>query len=304
MKKLTSVLLSTFLISSSISTVAAYSVPNEFINYPSRIVKEYVNSGMSKDEILDQMDSDAEISVSLTVKNVYIDEVEEFCKKNVRAMKGFSKNTGDSELSSCNMSIKIGVLKEMMSKKWYYSFEFDISDVKTVEEIKTNKIEAFYSNMSEVNSDTVILTVHWNVEMEKEEMLNYLTPKTVIDYDDFDYVDSIHITTLSVPKNEVEKYIEIYKDDNKEYVITNIYCHVPEKEIPTSSEENNVLGDINFDGKADLTDLTELSLVLVGDSELTAVQQKAADVDGDGEVKLADLAKFKQFLSKQISSLG
>lgn len=65
-----------------------------------------------------------------------------------------------------------------------------------------------------------------------------------------------------------------------------------------------LLGDLNSDGKADLTDLSELSLALVGDKELTEAQQKAADVDGDGAVKLADLAKFRQYLSKRISSLG
>ncbi len=69
------------------------------------------------------------------------------------------------------------------------------------------------------------------------------------------------------------------------------------------SSENSKSGDLNFDGKTDLTDLSELSLALVGDKELTEAQQKAADVDGDGAVKLADLAKYRQFLSKIISSL-
>ena len=64
------------------------------------------------------------------------------------------------------------------------------------------------------------------------------------------------------------------------------------------------LFDINFDGKADLTDLSELSLALIGDKELTKSQQILADVDGDGAVKLADLAKFRQYLSKQIESLA
>lgn len=78
---------------------------------------------------------------------------------------------------------------------------------------------------------------------------------------------------------------------------------------PTPVMDNDLvpvilLGDLNSDGKADITDLSELSLALVGDKELTEAQQKAADVDGDGAVKLADLAKFRQYLSKQISSLG
>ena len=68
-------------------------------------------------------------------------------------------------------------------------------------------------------------------------------------------------------------------------------------------ESKNQTGDINFDGKVDISDLSELSLALIGDKELTKLQQKVADVDSDGAVKLTDLAKFRQFLSKVIISL-
>ncbi len=63
-------------------------------------------------------------------------------------------------------------------------------------------------------------------------------------------------------------------------------------------------GDLNSDRVADLADLSELSLALIGDVKLTETQEIAADVDGDGKVTLADLAKFRQYLSKQIESLA
>ena len=70
-----------------------------------------------------------------------------------------------------------------------------------------------------------------------------------------------------------------------------------------SATSSVTTGDINFNGSIDVTDLTELSLVLIGDKELSANQQKAADIDGDGAVTLADLARLQQYLSKKINSL-
>ncbi|MBR3024382.1 MAG: dockerin type I repeat-containing protein, partial [Oscillospiraceae bacterium] len=58
----------------------------------------------------------------------------------------------------------------------------------------------------------------------------------------------------------------------------------------------------NYDGTIDITDLTSLSLALLGDSELTEEQKSAADIDGDGVVTLADLARLQQYLSKKIDS--
>ena len=61
-------------------------------------------------------------------------------------------------------------------------------------------------------------------------------------------------------------------------------------------------GDVDLNGTIDVTDLTDLSLALLGDKELNVAQQKAADVDADGAVTLADLARLRQYLSKKITS--
>ena len=62
-------------------------------------------------------------------------------------------------------------------------------------------------------------------------------------------------------------------------------------------------GDINSDGKVDITDLSLLSLYLVDKREFSALQTKAADLDRDGAVALTDLAKLRQYLSKVIDKL-
>lgn len=72
--------------------------------------------------------------------------------------------------------------------------------------------------------------------------------------------------------------------------------------VPFVNAETDVIhGDIDASGTIDVTDITELSLALLGDRELSEDQKKAADADGDGELSLADLAKFRQYLSKKIS---
>ena len=75
------------------------------------------------------------------------------------------------------------------------------------------------------------------------------------------------------------------------------------EEVQSKSTPSVKRGDIDCNGTIDVSDITELSLALIGDTELTNDQKKAADVDGDGEITLADLARLRQYLSKVILSL-
>ncbi len=61
-----------------------------------------------------------------------------------------------------------------------------------------------------------------------------------------------------------------------------------------------VIGDINEDKVADLTDLQYLSIYLMNKSGFTETQLKEADVDENKEVDIADLAYFKQYVSKDM----
>ena len=76
-----------------------------------------------------------------------------------------------------------------------------------------------------------------------------------------------------------------------------------EPENPADTAKTIKPGDLDSSGTIDVTDLTEVSLALLGDRNLTDDQLKAADVDGDGTLSLADLAKLRQYLSKKIDSL-
>ena len=67
--------------------------------------------------------------------------------------------------------------------------------------------------------------------------------------------------------------------------------------------DNYYAGDINSDEKFDVSDISELSLYLIGDISLSEHEKMLADVDYDGFVPLADLAKLQQYLSKKIDVL-
>ncbi|MBR6835294.1 MAG: glycoside hydrolase family 9 protein, partial [Oscillospiraceae bacterium] len=72
---------------------------------------------------------------------------------------------------------------------------------------------------------------------------------------------------------------------------------------PTATTAPKVTkGDIDNNGVVDITDVSLLSLYLIGDKKLDDAALKAADVDSDGEVRLTDAARMLQFLSKNINS--
>ncbi len=70
------------------------------------------------------------------------------------------------------------------------------------------------------------------------------------------------------------------------------------------NEKDFIYGDINSDGAADLTDLSLLSIFLMGGTEFSTIQLKAADVDGNNENDIRDLAHFKRYICKEKVTLG
>lgn len=79
-----------------------------------------------------------------------------------------------------------------------------------------------------------------------------------------------------------------------------------EPSVPASTPSNGdvLLGDVDCDGKIDITDLSVLAVALVDKKtdSFSAAAKKNADVTKDGSVELSDLATLKQFCSKQITA--
>ncbi len=72
-------------------------------------------------------------------------------------------------------------------------------------------------------------------------------------------------------------------------------------DVTPSEEPDYILGDVNGDGKVDITDISVMAVKLVDKKPFESPSDKASDVDKDGEVGLTDLTTIKQFVSKVIT---
>ena len=106
-----------------------------------------------------------------------------------------------------------------------------------------------------------------------------------------------HLITVNSVE-ELDEFIERKTD----YSYDTFDDNIMQDTLLLKSDYKSV-GDVNEDGTVDLTDLSELSLVILGESELTDSQKSAADINGDGEVNVSDLARLKQFVSNKINSI-
>ncbi len=74
--------------------------------------------------------------------------------------------------------------------------------------------------------------------------------------------------------------------------------------VAVNNEEDIFYGDLNHDNVADLTDLTLLSIYLMTGKGISANDIKAADIDSSGEVDIADLAYYKQYVCKDTAVIS
>ena len=122
------------------------------------------------------------------------------------------------------------------------------------------------------------------------------------DSDYYDYIfpaenSTVSLTTLEVLLRSLY-VINTYGNKN--------YYKVAKESFPALANPHGkyiVKGDLDENETIDITDLSLLSLALIGDKTLSDAQALTADIDGDGNVTLADLARLQQYLSKKIESL-
>lgn len=88
------------------------------------------------------------------------------------------------------------------------------------------------------------------------------------------------------------------RSEKKDFSNFLIYDSEQKSFYSNETPSNNLyyMGDIDRNGIVDLTDLTTLSLHLVGDKEFTDDMLAISDMTNDGAVNIADLATMKQYI--------
>ncbi|MBR6923817.1 MAG: dockerin type I repeat-containing protein [Oscillospiraceae bacterium] len=104
---------------------------------------------------------------------------------------------------------------------------------------------------------------------------------------------------ITVNDEQLKKLCEIEEVIELSGIYQNAQDITPVSPPPTMQEES-FRGDVNEDEVIDVSDLTLLSLYLIGDVELSSRQKLNCDVDYDWEVTIADLPRLQQYLSKKI----
>ena len=97
--------------------------------------------------------------------------------------------------------------------------------------------------------------------------------------------------------------IPLYVGDELVYGVPYGGVEAPDKP-QEPGDDKLIYGDVNSDGIVDLTDLSCISLYLIGDKTLDKTALMLADVSYDGEINLADLATMKQYICKDDIVLG
>jgi len=166
--------------------------------------------------------------------------------------------------------------------------------IKTIKEPKANIHYCYFEKEDLI----VSYNYNTNVVSDTEYKMNV---KYIIDVDAKTISDALTKEVIQDLNENKEYWVTWKENEMMRKQIWQIY----ENEFISPVDVFDVLsGDTDNNGVIDLTDLTDLSLALLDDKELTEDQKLASDVDDDGEVTLADLARLQQYLSKKIDSLG
>lgn len=82
------------------------------------------------------------------------------------------------------------------------------------------------------------------------------------------------------------------------------FCDICGEELTNYHAHDLLTGDVNSDGKVDISDATALQKYLVRLTTLTGTEKKAADTNGDGITSISDATTIQKYVARLIEYLG
>ena len=161
----------------------------------------------------------------------------------------------------------------------------------------------------DLNNTDIYPYIRYELDGQKHQLKDFTTKKVLVD---FDKKGSVRYEGFDYDYSAADGYVYLGKEKDSQYYIREIeYTGSSPYRVDFATELESsfdhtidlLSGDLNMDGTVDLSDLTILSLKLIGDREITPLQLKISDLDHDNNLTLADLARLQQYLSKKIESL-
>jgi hypothetical protein len=87
-----------------------------------------------------------------------------------------------------------------------------------------------------------------------------------------------------------------YKNDDAVVCTADTICVLTTNNVPYGEYWASVLGEINSDGKINVTDLIKVRNLILDSSNMTEVELKSGDVDGNGSLNVIDLIKIRNHI--------
>ncbi len=198
-----------------------------------------------------------------------------------------------------------------MDKLWYRTDENDSShyDFEAMAEFLKDQGENCRVTISRSDDGKVTCSV----EPEKDTIEEKLRIAKMID-DKFGYMFSAKDYTVSlyphindysevnlIPADYLTPKEKLKENESKPDEVEYTY----NSETPNIVYDKEIYGDLNYDKKVDVTDLSLLSLCLIHDKDINdSYILEMADVKSDGKIDIADLATLRQYVSKKIEEIG
>ena len=117
-----------------------------------------------------------------------------------------------------------------------------------------------------------------------------------------DFHQNLVIDNHDLDEKKVYEVVKTLEASGKVLIVRDVHLGLMINS-PQNKPQKVLCGDVNLDRVVDLTDLTELSLALMGEKNMDFIPDVTSDTTKDGTTDLADLAKLKQYISFDITTL-